>query len=153
MQYILAKSFFEEHVVTERIGHHKAIVISDSMLKNCLLPKHSDLYAVGGATVSTLYRSLVHGNIPVQDYQLIIVHIGTNDYGNDEVDNFKCNIDLLVRTIHRLNSNAKIVLSGIIPRPRDHVSSKATIKHMNNIMKKYAACRQSFVKYFKTYKL
>ena len=149
--YIKCFSFFENHRVTELLGKHEALVLSDSILKYCFLPNHADLCAIRGATSQTLINKVRSEDIPLLQYRLIIIHVGTNDVNNGDGLTFINRLITLVAEIRVRNPYVHIVFSAVIPRILDHVDSEEVIKKLNQDAKQW--CKQRYwATFYPTYK-
>ena len=150
-KYTKCNSFFEGHKVTELLGDHEALVLSDSILKHCYLPNHADLCAIGGATTYTVINKIRTDDIPLLQYKLIIVHVGTNDVHNGEGLSFITRFKTLIAEIRVRNPHTHIVFSAVIPRLIDHVDSDEVIKKLNKDVKLW--CKQRiWATFYPTYK-
>ena len=129
---------FEGHRVVVKTGYHRSIVISDSMFRECHLPKHSDLSAVSGADIETLGRWIDQGNIPLREYELVILHVGTNDIGNRNENGFSRRYSDLINLIRHFNPSIHIKITGLLPRLIDYQRTYETTRHLNYNLKAYA---------------
>jgi len=115
--------------------------LSDSMLRGVRVGGRldSDLYIRGGARVRDLTASVYYDNdqfgsrsISVVGYQVIIVHVGTNDVSNGRTSvEISLDIKELIDAVRRNNRNAVLVISGILYRPVDDDTTYAMVNATN----------------------
>ena len=102
----------------------RATIISDSLcqkMANCLMAR---VQVIHGGTMSNVAAYIRYGNLVVSPFEAIIVAFGTNDL-TDRVHFTVCaecivsSLDRALTEIQRRNPNAKLGVSGILPRPID----------------------------------
>ena len=97
----------------------KTLIFSDSICQFCYLPDHADFYIVRGATIHTLICRVKRNLLNYSLYNLIIIHVGTNDVDNGRTpDQISEDYSKLIAEI-RARTDTNIVISAIIPRPKD----------------------------------
>ena len=68
-----------------RINRIKILILTDSILKYCDLPEYAKLVAIRGATLEDLiHLQLNHSLADWRNYDLLILHCGTNDIANKQ---------------------------------------------------------------------
>jgi hypothetical protein len=83
------------------------------------------------------------------NYDIIIIHVGTNNVCNHKLADFSYAYNVLITTVKRLaNLNVVIILSAIIPRPLDN--SANVVKSVNFQLQ--SICHKRAVKFVTTYK-
>jgi Ni2+-binding GTPase involved in maturation of urease and hydrogenase len=83
------------------------------------------------------------------NYDIIIIHVGTNNVCNHKLADFSYAYNVLITTVKRLsNLNIVIILSAIIPRPLDN--SANVVKSVNFQLQ--SICHKRAVKFVTTYK-
>ena len=117
------------------------LALSDSMLRGVRVGGRfdSDLYVRGGASVRDLTASVYYDNdqfgsrsISVVGYQVILVHVGTNDLSNGRTSvEISLDIKELIDVLRRNNRDAVLVISGILYRPVDDDYSYARVNSTN----------------------
>jgi len=104
----------------------------------------TDLIARGGAKVRDITSSIYYNDdrngvrrIRVTDYKIILVHIGTNDLANGRTA-IEVSLDIkeLIDVIRQSNRDAVIVVSAILYRPVDDVSTFRKVNVFNAEIKR-----------------
>ena len=87
-----------------------------------------DVKCFRGCTFKRLTQKISRNSVAINNYNSIIIHMGTNDldtYSNSQANfNFVETID----AIRQNNSQANIIVSTPLPRPRDHRTSYPKLK-------------------------
>jgi hypothetical protein len=132
------------------------IIIADSVLRDCEEPNESRLMVYCGATVKNITRIIRREHINFNETKLCILHLGTNDVANREQEVVVSRMSELVHQIVRKRPDIQVVISAILPRPRDYARTKPAIRlvnrelatwcsqkrnlHFNNTFKGYQQC-------------
>ncbi len=137
--------------VLESIPKDKAVV-TDSIGK--FLPSRPGIqhHLLPGCTVISLIDKIHSGNLNLQGYKAILVHMGTNDIDprtwagnmtwNTKVDQVIQSYNTLISEIRRQNSHALLLFSSILPRPKDWDTSKEVVITTNNRLKALCKARK-----------
>lgn len=123
---------------------HNVLVFCNSMLSYCHVPNHADILAVRGATVQTLINKVKSNIINWQNYDLTIIHVGTNDVDNGNSESILENIITLCNEITERKRLMQFIISAIIPRPKDFAATDTPIKKVNRDLKRWCRNRPSF---------
>ena len=100
-----------------------------------------------GADIWVIIYYIDAGIVKV-NYDIIIIHVGTNNVCNHKLADFNYAYNVLITTVKRLaNLNAVIILSAIIPRPLD--KSGNFVKSVNCQLQ--SICQKRAVKFVATY--
>jgi hypothetical protein len=81
--------------------------------------RRATVYAIPDASIERLTREIVRGNIDAGYQRAIFIHCGTNNLYRDTPTIICEKMATLYDTIRYRNWNCKIVISGMIMRPRD----------------------------------
>ena len=118
------------------------IVISDSLLKHCSTPGHADIVSISGVTTETLIGKIRRNcldkygtTVNWRQYYLCILHVGTNDVGKGKGDYVFPNLREVVREIRNHRPSIDIVISGILPRPKEHKETSDILIQINKDLK------------------
>lgn len=115
--------------------------------------RNTQLQAFSGLRSDLLLNKLRNRVFSWYHYKNIILHIGTNELFSINTRQYE---RYLRDTIHELricNPECIIILSSILPRPRDFFNSETHVMNFNNVLKqlasslnnvKYMACEKSF---------
>lgn len=110
--------------------------MGDSIVKDLNRIEGVILKAFPGATIGKLSILISNGNINLQDFDYIIIHVGTNNIGKrDQFDNIISDYANLVAIIRRQKPTIRIIISSILPRPVDHNITDMMIKKVNSYLK------------------
>ena len=86
-----------------------------------------------GATIARLSMHFSKGHINLENYDYIIIHVGTNNIGNrDSNENIISDFGNHISTVKKMRPSIRIVISAIIPRPVDHEGTDSMIKSVNH---------------------
>ena len=80
---------------------------------------HIHIIAFPGITTGRMFWKIKLGLINLSQYKTVTVHVGTNDFQRLPKENIGKTVAKLVKLITHKNQEAKIIISGIIPRPID----------------------------------
>jgi lysophospholipase L1-like esterase len=97
------------------------LLIGDSIVKFINRGKHLRVMAFPGATSHTIYEKICKREIVVEGFDLICLAIGTNDVSNEALapSMVTTGIMNLMDTIHVFNPEARLVVLGMLVRPKD----------------------------------
>ncbi len=96
-------------------------------LRNC------HLQASRGATIQRFFKFIVGPDKrwAVSDFNVVMLHVGTNNLYINTSGEFGCYMEQLVGRILWLNPDATIVLTSLIPRPADSETTRPKAKMYN----------------------
>ena len=105
-----------------------------------------------GDTISQIANKVERGIASLRNFDYVIFHVGTNDI-DDKASFHAMQSDYgnLVGICRRKYPKINIIMSAIIPRPRDHGNTEDPIKRINSYMEKVMSKTLSF-KFIKTYR-
>ena len=138
----------------------KFLVISDSIAKHVKLSK-AVVEAYPGDTINRLKYRLELGEVVVTGCARVLVHVGTNDLSNMlRRKNFsKVTIHAIIgkyRTLYevvrRLEPNALIIFSSILPRTKGNRVMKPYVQGVNFALEKMCAQSQGRAVYLPSFK-
>ena len=113
--------------------------ISDSIGKFVNNSLHIHTIAFPGITTERLFWKIKLGLINLSQYKTVTVHVGTNDLQRLPKENIVKAVAKLIKLIRHKNQEAKIIISGIIPRPTDTKDQddkrRQVNKSLNNLAK------------------
>ena len=106
-----------------------------------------------GDTIAQIANKVERGIASLKNFDHVIFHVGTNDI-DDKVSFHAMQSDYgnLVGICRRKYPKINIIMSAIIPRPRDHQITDDPIKRINFYMEKTMSKTLNF-KFIKTYRL
>ena len=83
----------------------------------------------------------------------IIIHVGTNDIFTITSDNFRVNINEVIREIRTINVSCRIILSAILPRPVYFKESDSLVHDFNLKLQEFSVAGYwNRVSYMASYK-
>ena len=104
----------------------KVLIIGDSIVNNLPPPvAGATVKCCRGASIQDIAKFVGHRDIDVGGYDVIILHVGTNNTWQIPGDRRSLAADIcskmtiLVGVLKVYNPTAKITISSILPRPRD----------------------------------
>ena len=127
-------------------------IIGDSIVKFVNSCESVDVFAFPGANIDTIYWKLRLGKIPFTNYEIIVLHVGTNDYSSGiATDRILARYRRLISLFHHNNPNILIGISALIPRPCDSIETKDKLTDLNRAL--HNLCKESDkTRFFKTYR-
>jgi lysophospholipase L1-like esterase len=95
--------------------------VGDSIVKFINRGKHLRVMAFPGARSHTIYEKVCSKEIDVALYDLVFVAIGTNDVSDPALTPSMVTTGImnLMDTIHEFNPQARLVVVGMLIRPKD----------------------------------
>ena len=105
-----------------------------------------------GDTIAQIANKVERGIASLKNFDYVIFHVGTNDI-DDKASFHAMQSDYgnLVGICRRKYPKINIIMSAIIPRPRDHQITNDPIKRINFYMEKTMSKTLNF-KFIKTYR-
>ena len=122
--------------------------ICDSIAKHVKVDR-VQVRAYRGHTILQVADRLKFSTLPLEDFDIIILHVGANDIGNmahdttffTVMDRFK----LLVDFIKLRNRKCKILIFGLIPRPVDFLGTQPLLWGVNNALQSWCCLHQYLI--------
>ena len=113
-------------------------LISDSICKYSRTLHDTFVQAYPGANIKSIIFKIRIGKVRINDYKIIILHLGTNDLHSRNPDAILNDMRTLFHLIRRKNPEGTIVLSQIIHRPIDLVLTEQDRLKVNKGYQKFA---------------
>ena len=88
-----------------------------------------------GINISGLGYEIANRKCDIWSYNVIIIHVGTNDIHSRTIYQLYCFYKSLLYQIRYHNFSAKILMSAIIPRWCDFAISQQKVVLVNNMVK------------------
>lgn len=127
----------------------KATLVSDSICKHVKGLKGCTLQAYSGACISDIIYNIKNG-VTIVNFDVIIVHVGTNDIHTLNLSEFSFRLHKLISLIRHFNFSSKLIFSAILPRPVDYFHSKYLVISFNNELQRI--CKQRNVLFVATFR-
>ena len=106
----------------------RASILSDSICQGMKNLLQCDVQCIHGGAMARLADYIRHGVLDVREYQLLVIHLATNDV-TSRVHFTSCaakivaGLDRAVYTIQQINPSVRLAVSGTLPRLVDHVNA------------------------------
>lgn len=119
----------------------KVTIIGDSIIKHISGLQGVTIQSFPGDTIAKIANRLQYREAVLRDFDFVILHVGTNDIDrrasfNDIISDF----GNLIGICKKLKPSIHVIISSILPRPKDHSVSDSMIravnKHLNKVMSK-----------------
>lgn len=114
--------------------NRRVLITGDSIIRDLRSWKEFQVVPYRGVTVEAL-REQLHAHdrrLWVSGYSVILLHVGTNDIGNGSGEQeIVRSMDGLMTDIRQFNREALIVVSAILPRPRDYEATVLLTHQVN----------------------
>ncbi|XP_052062920.1 uncharacterized protein LOC127702665 [Mytilus californianus] len=128
----------------------RSTLVCDFIAKHVKTIRRCHLQAFPGANIWDIINLLNCGTIQV-NYDIILVHVGTNNVGTYEVADFDIAYNVLISTIEKLvKPHTVIVMSAIIPRLLDFQNTCYFVTTINSRLR--SLCFKRGVQFVATYK-
>lgn len=136
-----------------------AVIVADSLCQNLRYLKKADVYSFSGCRIKNLIHKIKFNMIDISNYKVVLINIGTNDLITDKSIWFaystqvkknvpiedivlpphqpsKINIVVshykeLLDVVRDKNTKAKIIVTGILPRPYDFSVNRQYLMNIN----------------------
>jgi len=119
------------------VAFMKKLMISDSIPKHVGVLAGVQKYVLPGAYIEDFTVGISDGNININEFDAILVHVGTNNVARDHnAQQVLGEMGQLIRAIRWRRQDIHIVLSGIIPRLIDRSTTELTVKAINSMLAK-----------------
>ena len=126
------------------------MLITDSIGKYVAL-EGCETIPYRGYRIEDVRREIVRDRSMIEKIDNLIVHVGTNNIENQELNIIMSQYSSLIEVILNTNRSINLIMSAIIPRPIDHVNSKIKITGVNKELKKYT--KEKGIKFTETDKI
>ncbi|XP_063424564.1 uncharacterized protein LOC134708169 [Mytilus trossulus] len=128
----------------------RSTLVCDSIAKHVKTVRRCHLQAFPGANIWDMINLLNCGTIQV-NYDIILIHVGTNNVGTYEIADFDIGYNVLISTIEKLvKPHTVIVMSAIIPRLLDFQNTSYFVTTINSRLR--SLCFKRGVQFVATYK-
>ena len=128
----------------------KATLITDSICK-WVAVKGLEVQKFPGASISGIGYYISEGICDVISYNVIIIHVGTNDIRLRSIHQITIFYKALLYQVRYLNKDALIIMSAILPRPVDFNFSQSKVVQVNRILAKLVSQTKN-CSYIRTYR-
>ena len=117
------------------------LLVGDSMVKHIKYLNDTDIVSFRGAKVEDLSKMLKNEawKMQLMQYSTVLLFVGTNNIEGDLSKEHMCKYKELVSSLKALNPTWSIVLSSILPRPRDDEVNGYKVILMNYLLKKHSS--------------
>ena len=92
-----------------------------------------------GATISKIADRLFDPSYPLQTYDIVILHVGTNDIWSRSADEIEDEFCRVVRKFRLVHPTGHVGFSCLLPRPRDEWFSKEKVINVNENLIRWCA--------------
>jgi lysophospholipase L1-like esterase len=100
-------------------GVNEALIIADSLLKYMKALRKTVVHALPGADIIRLRDDISRGTINVRSYKAVVICAGTNSLEKYNPPELCDQMAALIDLVKLQNPSCKIIVSGILTRPRD----------------------------------
>lgn len=108
------------------------LILGDSMIQNVQSINNTFVRSYRGDTLEDITNHLRHDKIPaIYDKRIVLLHVGTNDLYSLEIAEMVDDFKALLDQIKLKNSEAKLLVSAILPRPKDFWTTQEKIVDYN----------------------
>jgi lysophospholipase L1-like esterase len=127
----------------------KKLVLGDSIIKNLLYIAGTVIVVCSGKNLQFFTQYIKDNVNNLKKYQVITIHAGTNNIrSNKQSDIFQLFVQL-IKVFKMLLPTVQLVISPMLPRPRDQYYTGSKVKFINNAV--FAFCRDNGVMCIKTF--
>ena len=127
----------------------RALLISDAIAKYVEDIDGLTVLPFRGARLQDIERKVKRGEFS-NNYSHVILHVGTNDICSDNSNKIFINFKFLIKACLNYFVFSKIIISSILPRPVDFLSTKNKCIEINQKLNSY--CLSNNVGFVKSYK-
>ena len=100
-------------------GVNEAIIIADSLLKSMNALRKTVVHAIPGADIERLSSEIQRGTIKVYGFRAVLISAGTNSLEKNSPAQLCDQMASLIDLVRHRNPTCKIIVTGILTRPRD----------------------------------
>ena len=135
----------EKHSDIAKSSNANVLLIGDSIIKGLSrYPKIWSRYfntmkalnfGVGGDRTQNVLWRVENGEIPL-NAQMIVIHVGTNNTDRDEPKDIANGIGAIAMLFQEFKPNAKIILTGLLPRDLESTLRREQCAKVNKYIKK-----------------
>ena len=112
--------------------------------------RHCEVIAFPNININALTHKIPARNL-ILDREFTIFHVGTNNIETKNAGEIlRCYNNLI--SVIRQNSHTKMIISAILPRPKDHSSLGDRVKLVNTKLKPLCSLRERNVQFLHTYR-
>ena len=120
----------------------KFMILGDSIVKYINLCDFTEVVSFPGANIESVCWKLRLGNVDLEGIQILILHVGTNDFSNDiSVEGIIGRFRRLITYLIQRKPELLIGISAVIPRPCDHPDLREKLALVNSSLHKL--CREN----------
>ena len=143
------------------------LILGDSIPKYVSDIEGVTLQSFGGDTIAKLSHRIDTKQVSMENFDHVLIHVGTNDVDNlvniepkckqkpfDIERAYDCMISdygNLIGVIRKKKTKLSIILSAILPRPKDHMNTYPLIRKVNGYIEKQMA-KTSQIRFLRSYK-
>jgi hypothetical protein len=85
-----------------------------------------------GENTMSMFLKLFHWHtLSMSNYAVIVLHVGTNDIAQFPIEQSKVSFEVLISFVKSAAPNAHLIVSTIIPRPRDFLKLGEKVNELN----------------------
>ena len=92
-------------------------IIGDSIVKFLKTTNQADVISFPGITIDRLYWKIKLGKVNLEQYKIIVIHVGTNDVKGNHLNVIVQKYLRLLEIVRYKNHSAGIGLSSVLPKP------------------------------------
>lgn len=131
--YFTPDSIEEEDIWrTQVCPHTKVLLLGDSLVKYVSNLNNTQVLAFKGITIEQLAVRVLQNKIPhLSNKELVLTHVGTNNVEKDSLETMVSKTNFLIDMIRAKLPNVPILVSLIIPRPKDFDKLGNKVKQYN----------------------
>lgn len=131
------------------VMRNRFTLVSDSICKYVKKTRETFVQAEPGTTISGLYWKIKMHTIKVTHFEMVLLHVGTNDL-EKETSSIISDYKNLIRAVRRNNSTCLIVVSAVLPRPKDSESMDSKRTSVNASLR--MLCREMDCQFIRTWR-
>ena len=127
----------------------KGTIVADSICKWVRGLPLLDVQAIPGLRLESALQNVISGNLQVENFEFIILHLGTNNLTKLLPREYHEKLLELTDAITQRNRYTTIGVSSILPRPRDRADQDQYRREINGVIKKL--CRNKGFQFLKSW--
>jgi lysophospholipase L1-like esterase len=121
--------------VVTSMKSHTRVILGDSIVKNIRHINDCNVISLSGSTFDDLSNLIAKYPEIISKASSILIHCGTNHITVDSPGTVLTKFCILTNLIIAINSDCKILISSILPRPRDDSTFGDKVKDVNKLLK------------------
>ena len=106
-------------------------IVTDSIAKYVEGIRQAEILAFPGININQLVHKIETGRL-ILDKKIVLFHVGTNNIERMDSGSILSCFNNLISVVRR-KSSAQVVISCILPRPKDHFSCKDKAMNANKV--------------------